>query len=101
MPGTPSGWAEKITAASSNKDILRTNEEFNAAVREMLELLSTRLESATSLNVSSVQRADAMTHELEAISTSLIQSQRRLTDQSQQMLAVLQALLARTPSGIS
>ena len=88
-------------AASSNKDILRTNEEFNAAVREMLELLSTRLESATSLNVSSVQRADAVTRELETISTSLIQSQRRLTDQSQQVLAVLQALLARAPSTIS
>jgi hypothetical protein len=42
-----------------------------------------------------------VTRELETISTSLIQSQRRLTDQSQQVLAVLQALLARAPSAIS
>jgi hypothetical protein len=82
-------------AASANRDILASNETFRAAMSTLVELLSARLESATSLQVTSVQRADAAGRQLEQIALDLVEAQRRLASESQQLVTALQAILAR------
>ena len=78
-----------------NEDILPSNESFRDSSRQMLEILATRLESATSLQVTSVQRATASGDQLERIALDLVAAQRRLAGDSQQLLAAIQALIAR------